>query len=199
MAYDKLVLHPLNPWAILHDPPLLVEALRSTGLIGDRFGWAGEIHYAPGPRFRKLVLFTFAEPQERELHVSLSETAEQPGFLGTTHAYSPRCRACREPLTDWRAQLAAWRREGLRRPWTCPKCRRAAEVSHLDWAHSGGIARYSLDLWGIRRNAAAPSAELLGILERVTYEKWNYFYDWLSASLTPPGQMRVRPGLGYSK
>lgn len=194
MADDKLVLHPQNPWAILHDPALLLDALRSRGLIGGSFCWYGENHCATGPCFGDLVLFRrFAEPEGRELHISLSETAEEPAFLGATYAQPPRCPACRGNVSDWRAQLLAWRRENHRRTWTCPRCGRGVEVHRLDWTHTGGIARYSLDIWGIRQGAAIPSAELLALLERVTLEPWNYFYYRLGTDPTGRVQSRVQP------
>jgi hypothetical protein len=194
MACEKLVLHPRNAWAILHDPPFLIDALRTMGLIGASFGFDGEIHYAGGPRFRELVVFRrLPEPQGRELHVSLSETAEEPAFLGATQALPPRCRRCGRPLSDWRAQLAAWQRDGRRRPWSCSGCGRLVALHELDWDHTGGIARYSLEVWGIRQHAAVPSAELLAGLERLTLEKWDYFYYRLGADPRPPAQPSARP------
>ena len=194
MAYEKLVLHPLNPRAILHDPHRLLEAVRSTGLIGSSFGRDGEVHYAPGPRFRDLVRFRKpAEAPGRELHVSLSETSEEPALLGATSAPPPACRACRGLFHDWKAQLASWRREMHRGPWTCPRCGRATEVHELDWGHASGIARYSLDLWGIRRDEADPSPELLEVLKRVTLETWQYFYYRLSAGLAPAAACSTAP------
>jgi hypothetical protein len=194
MAFDKLVLHPTNPWAILHDPDLLLDALRERGLIGGAFGWNGENHHAAGPRYRELVLFRrFGEPEEGELHVSLAETTEEPCFLGAAYAQPPYCPGCRGTYRDWRNQLLDWQRNGCRRPWTCARCGRRVEVRHLDWARTGGIARYSLDLWGIRRGAAIPSAELLGLLERLTREAWSYFYYRLGADPTSRLPSRVQP------
>jgi hypothetical protein len=164
------------------------------GLIGASFGFDGEIHYAAGPRFRDLVVFGISPgPQGRELHVSVSETAEEPSFLGATHAQPPRCRRCRRTFADWRAQLAAWQREGRRHSWNCPGCGQAVGPHELDWDHTGGIARYSLDVWGIRQNAAVPSAELLAALERLTLEKWDYLYYRLGGDPRPPAHPSVRP------
>jgi hypothetical protein len=177
MAYEKLVLHPLNSRAILHDPSTLVDGLLEKGLIGGSFDWDGEVHYAAGPRFRKLVLFK--RTLERDLpepHVSISETSEEPEFLGASHARPPRCPWCRGMFGDWRNQLRAWQKDRGRRYWTCTRCRRPVELERLDWDHTGGIARYSLDLWGIRQNAAVPADELLAFLEDATFERWRYFY-----------------------
>jgi hypothetical protein len=194
MAYEKLVLHPQNPRAILHDPATLLDALRAKGLIRGSFGWNGENHYTPGPRYRELVLFRkFAEPAEGELHVSVSETAEEPAFLGASHAQPPHCPACRSPIRDWREQLLAWNRAGHPALWTCGRCRRRVAVRDLDWAHTGGIARYSLDLWGIGQGAAIPSAELLCLLEGLTIERWNYFYYRLGTELAVGLPSRVQP------
>jgi hypothetical protein len=194
MVYEKLVLHPLNPRAILHDPLGLVDALRSRGLIGGSFGRDGEVHYSPGARFEALVRFRAPAGPGRELHVSLSDTSEEPAFLGATSAPPPLCRACRAYFHDWRAQLASWRREMHRRRWTCPRCGRATEVQELDWGHASGIARYSLDLWGIRRNEADPSPELLELLKEATLETWQYFYYRLSTG--PAAAVRSTAAFG---
>lgn len=193
MPDEKLVLHPSNPWAILHDPSLLLNAVRAGGLIGGSVNWYGETHYAVGPRFHELVLFRrSALSDAAELHVSLSETSEEPEFLGSSHAQPPLCPRCRTFVSDWNAQLEAWRREGRRRLWSCSKCARGVDVGQLDWGHTGGVARYSLDLWGIRRAAAVPSAELLNLLERTTFEKWNYFYNRLGLGPVARAQPRAR-------
>jgi hypothetical protein len=195
MPYDKLVLHPQDPRAILQDPALLLDALRSRGLIGGPLVWHGESHYAAGPSFGELIQFRFkgfAKPAARELHVSLSETAEDPEFLGGSHVQTPRCPECRGIVTDWRAQLRAWRRDH-RRTWDCARCGRGVEVQKLDWAHTGGIARYSLDLWGIPPAVAVPSAELLALLRRLTLEEWNYFYYRLGTESTQSVLPRVQP------
>jgi hypothetical protein len=67
------------------------------------------------------------------------------------------------------------------------------EVQHLDWAHTGGIARYSLDVWGVRQGTARPSDELLALLKRVTFEEWNYFYYRLGEDSTRGLQAGLHP------
>ena len=57
MADNKLVLHPVNPRAILQDPAQLLDSLRGIGLIGAGFSHFGELHYKAGPRFTELVVF----------------------------------------------------------------------------------------------------------------------------------------------
>ncbi len=193
MPDEKLVLHPSNPWAILHDPSLLLDALRSGGLIGGSVPWYGEIHYAMGPRFHELVLFKKLAPSDvSQVHVSLSETAESPEFLGASQTRPPLCPRCRAFVPDWMAQLQALRHEGRRRPWSCSRCGQGADIGELDWAHTGGVARYSLDLWGIHHGAAVPSPELLNLLERTTLERWNYFYYRLGLDSAGRAQPRAR-------
>jgi hypothetical protein len=192
MAYEKLVLHPLNPRAILHDPAALVDGLREKGLVGAAFSWDGDIHYAAGPRFRELLLFRRPNESGVDPHVSIVETSAEPLFLGAGHARPPRCPSCQWMLEDWRSQLRSWQRERQRGHWRCTRCGRLIEVERLDWDHTGGIARYSLDLWGIRHNAAVPSDELLEFLEAATREKWNYFYYLLGT--VAPGGIQPSPG-----
>ena len=191
MPEEKLVLHPSNPWAILHDPSLLLDALRSAGLIGVSVPFYGEIHYAAGPRFHELVLFRkLAVAEAPQLHVSLSETAEAPEFLGASRTRPPLCPRCRSYVPDWMAQLQTWRHEGRHLPWNCSRCGRGADIQELDWAHTGGVARYSLELWGVPHGAAVPAPELLALLERATLERWSYFYYRLA--LEPAGRTQAR-------
>jgi hypothetical protein len=195
MAYDKLVLHPQDPRAILQDPAHLLDALRSRGLIGGPLVWNGESHYAPGARFEELIQFRFkgfAKPEARELHVSLSETAEDPEFLGGSNAQTPHCPECRGIVSDWKVQLRTWRRDH-RGTWDCARCGRGVEVENLDWAHTGGIARYSVDLWGIPPAVAVPSVELLAFLQRTTLQEWSYFYYRLGTDSTRSVRSRVQP------
>ena len=180
MSEKKIVLHPVNPWAILQDPELLIDSLRGAGLIGTSFSHFGDLHYRAGPRFRELVRFKSAEPSpgspDSALHVSLLQTTTEPAFLGGANAQAPQCPECRAPLVDWRTQLVDWQRDTRGYQWLCRKCGKKAQVHQLDWQRSAGISRYSLDLWGISAGEAIPSAELLNSLERQTLESWTYFY-----------------------
>jgi len=181
VADHKLVLHPVNPRAILQDPALLLASLRRIGLMGAAFSHLGDLHYKPGPRFRELIVFKEiplapggSEPAP--CHVSLLETTADPTFLGAGSAQPPLCPACQGPLSDWKAQLLTWQAEHQRYLWSCPKCKGKAPVERLDWGATGGVARYSVDVWGIPEKQAAPSEELLGFLQQETFEAWRYFY-----------------------
>ena len=127
------------------------------------------------------------------MHISLLETTEEPAFLGTTDARPPHCPACRSVFSDWKSQLQAWQRDKHHETWRCAKCGKKVEVQKLDWVRSGGIARYSLDLWGIREGVAIPSAELLNLLERLTHHRWSYFYYRLGTGTMGRGHATVQP------
>lgn len=181
MADNKLILHPVNPRAILQDPALLLDSLRRIGLVGGGFSHVGELHYKAGPRFAELIVFKAAPStpgggDPAQCHVSLLETTVAPGFLGAANAKPPLCPACQGPLSDWKAQLLTWQAEKQRYLWSCPKCRGKAPVEHLDWGTTGGVARYAVEVWGIAENQAAPSEELLALLQQETFEAWRYFY-----------------------
>lgn len=175
-----MVLHPVNPWAILQDPSLLLDALRELGLIGVSFSHFGELHHKEGPRFRELVVFKAPGPPSGRLqpafHVSLLETTADATFLGAANARPPQCPMCHGRFADWRAQLIEWQRDRRRYAWACPKCGRKLEIQQLDWLGTGGVARYSLDIWGIHEGEAHPSEELLRFVRRQTFEDWTYFY-----------------------
>lgn len=180
MPDNKLVLHPVNPWAILQDPGRLLEALRGAGLVGASFNHLGEPHYKTGPRFRELVVLKAVERPaagpEPPYHVSLLETTADAAFLGAANTQAPLCPACGHRFSAWRDEIIAWQRDTHGHRWPCPGCGAKLQAHQLDWARTGGVARYSLDLWGIREGEAEPSEELLGILERETEESWTYFY-----------------------
>ena len=181
MSDHKLVLHPVNPRAILQDPPALMDALRGHGFVGAGFSYVGELHYKPGSRFRELIVFKPGAPPPAPgptpaQHVSLLETQPAPAFLGASNTQPPACAECRQPLADWRAQLLAWQAARERYQWSCAKCKRTAPVEKLDWGKTGGVARYSLDVWGIAENEAVPTRELVDLLQAETFEDWRYFY-----------------------
>jgi hypothetical protein len=178
LSDNKMVLHPVDPWAILQDPSFLLDKLRELGLIGSSFNYLGELHHKEGPRFRELVAFKApgGPGRERDFHVALLETTADATFLGAANARAPQCPVCRSPFADWRTQLVEWQRDRHGYGWACRKCARMLEIQQLDWLGTGGVARYSLDIWGIHEGEALPSSELLRFLHRQTFKDWTYFY-----------------------
>jgi hypothetical protein len=177
MADYKLVLHPVDPWAILQDPVQLKDALRGIGFLGAGFSHVGELHYRAGTRLLELVRFKpGATCDDGACHISLLETVEAPVFLGASNAQGTQCPGCQGKVANWKEQLLAWQQERSRYQWRCPKCSKGLKVENLDWGSTGGLARYSLDVWGVPENAAVPSEELLAFLERETFQVWRYFY-----------------------
>jgi hypothetical protein len=176
----KLVLHPLDPAAILQDPPELLERLGQLRLIGSSFNHIGEVHHKPGARFRELVAFkgdATSPPagDDAAPHVALTPTTEDPVFLGGGNARAPSCPGCQARFDGWRQKLQEWQR-APNESWTCARCGRRRRAHELDWSRRGGFARYALDIWNIHEDEAAPSPELLELLRIVTYTDWTYFY-----------------------
>jgi hypothetical protein len=178
---NKLVLHPENPTSILQDPPELLESLRQLRLIGASFNHLGELHHKAGPRFAELVVFKAgaapppARGDEVTHHVALTETTENPVFLGGANARAPVCPGCQAPFDGWRERLQEWQ-TAPDEPWTCARCGRRRRAHELDWARRGGFARYALDIWNIREDEAVPSPELLELLRVMTYDQFTWFY-----------------------
>jgi hypothetical protein len=177
MSEEKIVLHPAELRSILQDPPALMEALRAKGFVGGGFSHDGELHYRAGPRFAEWVTFRAGAPAEvAPYHVSLLETTTDPVFLGASNAQPPTCPACQGPLLDWKKQLLEWQTATRPYRWSCAKCGHKMEVQDVVWGNTGGMARYSLDVWGVHAGDAVPSPELLGLLEAETFVGWRYFY-----------------------
>jgi len=175
---SKIVLHPVDPWSILQDPFLLLDALRQRGMIGAAFSHYGELHYKAGPRFGDLVaLRTPPRPAPEPVHhVSVLETMTEASFLGGANVQVPRCRHCRGPFPDWRARLPEWQADRHRYAWACRKCGRSMRIEQLDWMRTGGVARYALDVWGVGEGEGEPTPELLETLQGVVAEPWTWFY-----------------------
>jgi hypothetical protein len=172
----KLVLHPMNPAAILQDPPELLERLRQLRLIGSSFNHLGDLHHKAGPRFAELIVFregVVPSGDESAPHVALLDTTEEPVFLGGGNAQAPACPGCGSRFDDWRQRLQEYAPTG---PWSCAGCGKGHPAHELDWRRRGGFARYALDVWNVREDEATPSAELLELLRVVTYEDWTWFF-----------------------
>jgi hypothetical protein len=180
MADKKLVLHPANPWAILQDPPLLLEHLHTLGLTGASFPYLGDLHYKPGPRFSELVLFHVPPDglaaAVSACHVALLETMPEPSFLAGTNTRPPACPRCHAKFMHWNKELAAWQANKRGYRWTCTGCGRPLPIEALDWDRSAGVARYALDIWGVSEGEAEPSPALLEFLESEMAERWQHFY-----------------------
>jgi len=177
VADNKLVLHPVDLWAILQDPPALLDSLRGLGLIGGAFSYIGELHYRAGARLGELLVFKGELPAgPNAIHFSLLETTDVPMFLGASNSKPPTCPGCQNPLADWRKQLIEWQAAPQRQAWTCGKCGRRAPVQALIWGDTGGFARYALDAWNVQPGEATPSPELLAHLAREMCTPWRHFY-----------------------
>lgn len=174
---NKLVLHPIDPWAILQDPPALLDSLRGVGLIAGAFSHIGELHYRAGARLLELLAFKGDPPGgPQAVHFALLETTEVPAFLGGSNAQPPACPGCQTPLADWRKQLIEWHAAPQKYAWTCAKCGRRAPVQALVWGDTGGIARFALDAWNVPPGEALPTPELMAHLERELVARWRHFY-----------------------
>ena len=180
MADKKLVLHPHNPWAILQDPPLLLDHLREFGLLGSSFPHLGDLHYHSGPRFAELIRFHPAAGDlaaaVKACHVSVMETMPEPSFLAGTNTRPPACPRCQTKYTHWHKELPLWQADKRHHRWTCSGCGRPLPVEALDWDRTAGVARYALDIWGIGEGEAEPTAELLDFLQAEMAEPWQFFY-----------------------
>jgi hypothetical protein len=170
----------MNPWAILQDPPQLVESLRALRFLAAAFNHYGDLHYRPGPRFLELLVFRAPEAAAPAgpdgHHVGVVETTATPTFLGAANAQGPVCPSCDTRLANWKDQLLLWRTERRPYTWSCPKCGQALAMERLEWGTTGGIARYSLEVCGVPEGAAVPAPELLTFLQEQTLERWRYFY-----------------------
>jgi len=180
MADKKLVLHPSNPWAILQDPPLLLDHLRGFGLLGSSFPHLGDLHYHAGPRFAELVQFRSSgaglAAAVSACHVSLLETMPEPSFLAGSNARPPACPRCHAKFVNWSKDIPAWQADKRQYRWRCPGCARNLPVEALDWDGTAGVARYALDIWGVGEREAEPTRELLGFLAAEMAEHWQFFY-----------------------
>jgi hypothetical protein len=192
MTAYKLLLHPQDPHCQVAETTL-ADSLRALGLIGAPVQLGQQTFYRTGEHFLQLVTFLGCspaialdppdDPAQLEAasasgsfcHVFLNHTP-QVCFRGNDNIPAPRCPHCREPLADWSAQRATWRRNTAQARWICAACGQSGDPAGLLFRKSAGIARTWVEIRGIYPSEAVPGNALLNCLREMSGCDWKTIY-----------------------
>jgi hypothetical protein len=187
MQAQRLVLYPRDPERAPRDADRILDGLREIGLIAGP--WRGDRHLA-GPRFLELIPFLGCSPHVRLepnpgedpqdagqgfCHVQVPDCTPMPRFLYGTNTKTPRCPACREAMTGWRASIGAAAPGG---PPTlrCEDCGEPWATVDLAWRRSACTARFIISVWDIFEGEARPARALLEQLDWLDAGPWDFCY-----------------------
>ncbi len=182
MQAQRLVLYPRDPGRAPGDAGQILEGLREIGLIAGP--WRADRHLA-GPRFLELIAFVGCSPRVRLepdpeqdtailapgfCHVQVPEPTPEPRFLYAANTKTPRCPACGEALTGWRASL------GPGGTLRCGGCGARWETGALAWRRSACTARATVSVWEVFEGEARPTPALLERLAALGAGPWDFCY-----------------------
>jgi hypothetical protein len=173
---------------------VLADRLRAIGLAGNAVAQGAETIYPTGERFLQLVTFMGCSPAvELDLpdapdelktacaagqvcHIRISQTGRRLRFRAGSRPAAPRCPACRQPVADWKARIAAWCSNPANSGWECSHCAHRTRVFDLNFRKSAGFGHTFIEIWGIYPSEAVPVATLLDALEDLNGCKWKTLY-----------------------
>lgn len=180
----RLVFHSTEPDSVPADIPALINALQNLGFIGEPWqtpkGIMGE-RYLVGENFLSLVTFMGCAPaielapipgdpaSTAFCHVEIMPVEDKVKFVrGGEHLVS-RCPHCRQRHANWETIP-----ENLIH--VCDKCGVETPLAQYDWKNSAGSGRFFIHLHGIYPQEALPTSHLLQLFEKISGQKWSYFY-----------------------
>jgi len=103
--------------------------------------------------------------------VGLTEPTIFPHFLGANPA-TPSCPRCNHDIRDhWIELIADWEDKKEVIECQCLNCQEITPMHNLNWHKTGGFGQITIRIFG----DVVPSQEFLGLLERKTGVKWDYF------------------------
>ncbi|HUS13903.1 MAG TPA: hypothetical protein VM536_02695 [Chloroflexia bacterium] len=194
MSDSILQLYPRDPGVAPQDLSTLVCALRTIAFIGTAIDYCGAVHYDPGAQFPHLIRFAawhtvvLLEPHEGRLveagrrdsaqlcHIGMGKIFPEAEFLGMGNTRTPRCPDCNRTVSNWPVAMDSWYASKPTYRWQCPGCGRQSAPAAWDWRKTAAIARFSIEVWGIRHGEARPAPTLLRFLAEQTASPWDYFY-----------------------
>lgn len=183
MTSGSLFLHPQDP-QIAPSITELVPLLESLGLLGKPLP-NRDHSFLVGPRFLDLVSFMGCSPYV-ELEPSADSTNDfchlvihslpAPRLMFGMNTRSPRCPACRKPVSESAEQLATKAAKDIQTMLTCHHCAAVSAIKDLRWRGDGGLGRTFIEVCNIFPGEAIPVDGLLNRLGREYGTEWNYFY-----------------------
>lgn len=183
MSAGSLLIHPADPAASPPSLTALAGLLDELGLIGEPLP-AQPAAYRVGPGFLRHVTFLGCSPHlvldppedggDAFSHVAVLGPYASPHLIVGDNTQAPRCRACRAPFADWRAEALAWMSHPDSAVATCPACEARQAPVALDWRETAAVGRVFVDVRNVFPGEGVPGDELLDRLAKLTGGRWRY-------------------------
>jgi len=182
----RLVLHPRNSE---YAPPswrVIIEALRDIGFISEAFGARPDLCYFAGEKFLQLVTFMGCSPAinlipndkntTESCYIQFKPIGDVVFRYTRQQEVRALCPQCGARVISWRALVEHWGNDLENTQFVCEKCAVHDSIYHLRWREKAGFARLFIDVCNIYPQEGIPTDQLLALLERVTQQKWCYFF-----------------------
>lgn len=180
----ELVFTPRNSEFVPADIPALVQGLQDSGFIGRKWDSPAEVkgqRYLIGDAFLSLISFMGCAPaielapldddptSTDFCHVEFEPVREKVEFIAGTDSLISRCPHCRQRHASWDAIPRSLH-------YNCDGCGKEVHLADFDWKQGAGCGRFFISLHGIYPQEAIPTPNLMQQLEKLSGQKWTYFY-----------------------
>lgn len=176
---DRLILHPLDPFALSNSKTKLDALLNACQFTSKNS--SGEL--VPGPAFMRLLTFVGCSPSvagaddhgEYNQYSITIETASEPVIIASTKIKSPECIVCHEKDRASRA-VECIIQESDTIYWVCPACNERIELGDINWRNKLAVASSWIQVNGVFEGESLPSDKFLDLLKSETGTEWSYCY-----------------------
>lgn len=179
----SLYLQPSTTDTIASD--VLVDALRTTGLVGDSLEATQDRRYLTGENYLELINYLGCSPNisfepgvndaatenKGFCHINILQFDMPRLILCQSQPRKPQCPSCKRPVSSWPAGSAP-----DTPTITCDNCHTETATERYNWRKSAGFARSFIEISDIFPREAVPQPVLLDKLESATGISWQYFY-----------------------
>jgi hypothetical protein len=178
MPHYNLLLYPVTALLTAPQTDVIAAALQQCGLISSE---SSTVNYPAGNRLLELLSFLGCAPNinltpeqgDNFCHVLISPWKSGTHYLGHVNNALPRCPQCKATLPQWQDRIN-WQLGNT--PCHCSNCNTHSTMLHLNWKQQGAYSCMAVEIINIHPFEAAPSEELLNVLQTVTNVEWSYCY-----------------------
>ena len=179
----KLVLFPESVEYVPADWQKIENKLREVGASLSE----GQKQFFVGEEFLRLITFLGCsphikiEPDDNSnndfCYIELSHIEEKIRFRRLSRDLVARCPKCRKNIDHGLENIEQLQQSAMTLVVDCLNCQTKTPIYSLDWRHSAAFAHCFIDITHIYPQEAIPGDELLTALEKVSNQKWDYFFS----------------------
>ncbi len=190
MRDHKIIIFPVDPTKPVPAYEHIEHALVELGCIVPKK--APLTFYKPGPKFQHLIEFrrfhvrTVLDNEgeiiersdsRKDCWIEIPAITNEIKFLGSDRiAEAAQCPNCGYVNTGWQQMIADWHRDKMRYHWSCPECQIHSTPWELDWKHTTGFGRFSVEIWELSLQDAIPRSDFLKSFATQLQQEVDYCY-----------------------